>query len=132
MNKFLLLACLVVSCVGTVGAQRKGGAAGNGEIAFVKTEHDFGKVPERGKTVSVVFEFTNTGSHPLVITRMSTTCRCTSYDFSKKPVAPGAKGLITVSYNPRKQRGVFYKTIQVYTNCAREREMLAIRGEVIE
>jgi hypothetical protein len=63
---------------------------------------------------------------------MSTTCKGTRYEFSKKPVAPGQKGRITVSYNPKKQHGVFYKVIQVYTNCAQERVMLTIRGEVVQ
>ncbi len=100
------------------------------EMRFLSTEHNFGEVAESGKPVSHTFEFTNEGEHPIVITRISTTCKCTSYNFSKKPVPSGGKGKITVTFNPRKQSGVFYKVIQIFTNCEQERIMLTIRGEV--
>jgi hypothetical protein len=124
MKKLLFILCFAAAAVGVRAAEPVC------EMAFVSTEHNFGKVAERGGTVSHVFEFTNTGTHPIVITRVSTTCKCTKYDFSKRPVMPGGKGRITVSYNPKKQSGVFYKVIQVFTNCSQERVLLTIKGEI--
>ncbi len=128
MKKILLLLCFTLFAVSASAEDTITGE----EISFTATEHNFGKIPERGKAVSCIFEFTNTGKRPIVITRMATTCKCTSYDFSKRPVAPGQKGQITITYNPRKQTGVFYKVVQVFTNCAQERVMLTVRGEVVE
>lgn len=127
MKKIFLLLCFAFAAT-LVYADNKQEC----EMEFVSTEHNFGKVSEKGKSVSHVFEFTNRGSHPIIITRISTTCKCTKYDFSKRPVAPGGKGRITVTYNPKKQSGVFYKVIQVFSNCSQERIMLTIRGEITE
>lgn len=99
-------------------------------MKFAAMEHNFGRISERGKAVGHTFEFTNEGSHPLVITRMVTTCKCTSYEFPKKPVPPGEKGKVTITYDPRRQEGTFYKVVQVFTNCSEGRMMLTIRGEV--
>lgn len=131
MKKLLLLACLAAVAV-NVSAQGRNATTPDAEISFATIEHNFGTVPERGKKVSHTFEFTNTGKHPLVITRITTTCKCVEYNFSKKPLAPGEKGEITVTYNPRKQDGVFYKVIQVFTNTVEERHLLKVRGEVIK
>ncbi len=127
MKKILLLACFALIATGVWGAEKPAC-----EMVFTETECNFGRIAERGKAVSHVFEFTNEGTHPLVITRIVTTCKCTSYDFSKKPVPPGEKGRITVRYNPRKQEGMFYKVLQIYTNCEQGRMMLTIRGEVVK
>ncbi len=131
MKKILLLVCLAAIAV-NVAAQKKRAEPSKAEITFAKTEHNFGTVPEKGNKVSYMFEFTNTGAHPLVITRISTTCRCVDYKFSKKPIPPGEKGEITVTYNPKKQDGVFYKVVQVFSNTAEERHLLTVRGEVIK
>ncbi len=131
MKKLLLLVCLVVVAA-NVSAQNRRTGPSKAEITFEDTEHNFGTVPEKGKKVSHTFEFTNTGAHPLVITRISTTCRCVDYKFSKKPIPPGEKGEITVTYNPKKQTGVFYKVVQVFSNTEEERHLLTVRGEVIK
>ena len=131
MKKLLLLVCLAAIAV-NVSARKRQTEPSKAEITFAKSEHNFGTVPEKGKKVSHTFEFTNTGTQPLVITRISTTCRCVNYSFSKKPVPPGEKGEITITYNPKKQDGVFYKVVQVFTNTAEERHLITVRGEVIK
>lgn len=131
MKKLLLLVCLTAIAV-DVSAQKRQDEASKAEITFAKAEHNFGTVPEGGRKVRHTFEFTNTGTQPLVITRISTTCRCVDYSFSKKPVPPDGKGEITITYNPKKQDGVFYKVVQVFSNTAEERHLLTVRGEVIK
>ena len=131
MRKILLLFCFVLAAAG-VRADNKPDAK-KCEMSFTTTEHNFGKIPERGKAVSHTFEFRNDGEHPIVVTRVSTSCKCTTYSFSKRPVPPGGTGKITVTYNPKKQpeAGVFYKVVQVFTNCSAGRVMLTIRGEIV-
>lgn len=126
---------MILTCIAAIAmsaAAQKRSKTSESEIEFTRVEHNFGIVPEGGKKVSCTFEYTNTGDHPLVITRITTTCKCVEYNFSKKPVAPGGKGVIKITYNPKKQEGMFYKVIQVFTNTAEERHLLTVRGEVIE
>ncbi len=100
-------------------------------LTFERTSYDFGKIGEKDGVVSVEFGFVNEGTLPLVITRAETSCTCTKVSFSKKPVPPGKKGTITVTYDPKKQSGKFYKAIQIFSNGADKRLIVTIRGEVV-
>jgi hypothetical protein len=102
-------------------------------IAFEQTEYDFGEIPHKSKKVECRFEFTNDGSAPLVITRTLTSCNCVKVSYDKKPVPPGQKGTITVTYEvSKKDPGVFYKVIEVYSNSAGKRNSLIIKGNSVE
>src|SRR6185295_17700598 len=67
-------------------------------IALKETEFDFGKIPQ-GKPVTHVFFFTNTGTTPLSLQNVQASCGCTTPEWSKDAVAPGATSKITVGYN---------------------------------
>ena len=110
---------------------RNQATAGKPEITFRAFEHDFGKIKESGKKVSYDYVFTNTGDCPLVITRVVTSCRCVSISYTKRPVPPGGQGMVTVTYDPKKQNGVFYKAIQVFSNVPEEMTIVIAKGEVI-
>ena len=69
-------------------------------IKFEKTSLDFGKFRESKVQVGE-FVFTNTGNKPLVIQQAFGSCGCTVATPPKDPIAPGAKGVIKVSYNGR-------------------------------
>jgi hypothetical protein len=96
----------------------------------VKT-YDFGKINEADGKVSYTFNFTNTGKSPLVINRVQASCGCTTPDWTKAPIEPGKKGMVTAIYNPEGRPGIFTKTITVYSNATEETITLIIKGEVI-
>jgi hypothetical protein len=79
---------------------------------FVKTEHDFGKIPE-GPKVSTEFEFKNTGKEPIYVTNATAGCGCTTPEFDKAPIAPGKKGKIKVGFNSENRPGNFSKDVTV-------------------
>lgn len=130
MKKILLLFYLI-SLALPAAAQRRGSETAVTGMEFEAVEHNFGRISERRNKVSHTFRYTNTGDKPLVITRITTTCKCVGHSYSKKPVAPGATGTITISYNPKKQEGVFYKVIQIYANTPEQRHVITVRGEVV-
>ena len=47
-------------------------------ITFSKTTHDFGKINEADGRVTTIFEFTNEGMVPLVLTNVKASCGCTT------------------------------------------------------
>lgn len=101
-------------------------------FAFDKTTHDFGSIDHKLSKVECTFEFTNDGTEPLVITGARTSCSCTKVSYDKKPVPPGGRGTIKVIYEvSKKDAGVFYKTIDVYSNSADKRISLIIKGNAI-
>jgi len=100
-------------------------------IAFEKNSHDFGKINEDDGKATIVFNFTNKGNAPMVVSRVQASCGCTTPTWTKEPIEPGKKGTITVAYNPLGRPGAFTKTISVYSNAVEELVNLTIRGEVI-
>jgi len=99
-------------------------------VTFDKVDHDFGVVSESGGAVEYEFTFKNTGTTPIVITRVQPSCGCTTTDYTKEPVAPGKKGFIKASFNPRGTKNVFTKTVTVHTSGNPERVTLTIKGDV--
>jgi len=83
----------------------------NATIAFNKTDHDFGKFKEEDGKVSHEFVFTNTGSEPIIINRVTASCGCTATSWTKEPIVPGGKGYVKAEYNPRNRPGRFNKTV---------------------
>lgn len=101
-------------------------------IQFAKSTHDFGTIQEKDGDVTTKFEFTNIGDSPLLVTRATATCGCTSPEYPKKPVRPGEKGEIVVTYHAKGRPGTFDKSIYVYTNDTKnEKTLLTITGNVI-
>lgn len=77
--------------------------------------YDFGTLTE-GDTVEHTFGFTNTGEFPLIINNITVSCGCTTPEWPREPVAPGAKSSIRVRFNSRGKVGQQNKTITVFAN----------------
>lgn len=100
-------------------------------IYFKDSNHDYGVIKEDDGVAYYEFQFSNTGSTPLIIQRVETSCGCTTPDWPKEPIAPGKNGRIKVGYNPSGRPGAFSKTITVYSNAETPTVILQIKGEVI-
>ena len=86
------------------------------KLVFVdKGVYDFGQVTE-GDTVVRNFAFKNEGQFPLIINNIHTSCGCTTPEWPKKPIEPGAESAIKVKFNSAGKRGVQNKTVTVYAN----------------
>lgn len=124
MRKIISLAVAVLTGIATIQAAPA--------IAFASTTHDFGNISEDDGPVVCQFEFTNTGDEPLVIVSANSSCGCTRPVIPRKPVMPGEKGVITVSYHPEGRPGEFSKSIRVRTNAGKsKRIVLKITGVAI-
>ncbi|GAB1855690.1 DUF1573 domain-containing protein [Flavobacteriaceae bacterium MHTCC 0001] len=98
-------------------------------IEFDKKEHDFGEI-EAKTQVETVFKYKNTGSGPLVITDIKSSCGCTvPKDWSREPLAPGAEGQFTVKFNGS-GNGNVSKTITVTANTEKSTEIVKIKAFV--
>ncbi|GHU88786.1 hypothetical protein FACS1894155_04360 [Bacteroidia bacterium] len=97
---------------------------------FDKTTHDFGQVSENDGDVSCKFFLTNDGDAPLVITNVTASCGCTTPEWTKEPIAPKAKGSVTVTYGAKGRPGPISKTVSVYTNQGDAPIVLSIKGNV--
>lgn len=105
------------------------------KIEFSAKENtiDYGRVTKGSDSGIRVFEFTNIGNAPLIITNVLSTCGCTVPTKPEAPIMPGKKGKIEVKYNMA--TGPIRKTITVESNAANYeggRIALKIKGEVVE
>ncbi|REC47112.1 hypothetical protein DRF67_12470 [Chryseobacterium pennipullorum] len=84
-------------------------------IALSESNFDFGKI-KKGDKVEHVYEVTNTGKNPLVISEVKPGCGCTAPDFTKEPILPGKKGKITLHFDSTNFDGNVQKFADVYAN----------------
>ena len=127
MTKRLFIAFFAVSMV-ALAALADGKIA---EAVFDTKTHDFGTIKEANGPVSCTFEFTNMGDKPLLIIDATASCGCTRPEFPTKPIKPGKKGKIKVTYSPIGRPGAFKKTVKVKTNGKERTTTLHIEGTVI-
>ncbi|HLK10669.1 MAG TPA: DUF1573 domain-containing protein [Candidatus Binatia bacterium] len=91
------------------------GAAGVPRVAVPAGVHDFGSV-EPGALVEEAFRLENTGSAPLRIENVKSSCGCTVGLASGHEVLPGGAGAVTVRLDTARLSGRVTKTVTVYTN----------------
>ena len=100
------------------------------KIEFSKETHDYGTV-KYGADGTCTFDFTNTGSEPLIISNAKGSCGCTVPEWPKEPIAPGATGTIKVSYDT-KRPGAISKSVTITSNDAAEpTKVIRITGNVL-
>lgn len=128
MTPLLVVLTLIMAMPVVANAQEDSAA----KIVAKETEHDFGTFKESDGDVSHIFVVTNEGNAPLVITRVISSCGCTTPTFTKEPIAPGKSGEIKVVYNPTGRVYPFTKTVSVYSNGKKGPLVLTIKGEVVQ
>ena len=111
MKRIILTLTMLVALVATASAQA--------EIKFDKLIHNFGSFEESNPVQKATFTFAS--------------CGCTVPSYTKKPIAPGEKGQISVTYNGKGMfPGHFKKSITIRSNGNVEMSRLYIEGVMTE
>lgn len=105
-------------------------AANLAAIEFEETTHDFGTIQE-GEKVEHIFKFKNTGDVPLILTGVQPSCGCTASDYTKDPVAPGAEGTISLTFDSKNKPGNVNKTATVKANIQGGQTIISFKGNVV-
>ena len=100
------------------------------KIEFKTDVIDYGTI-EKGADGLRVFEFTNTGNAPLIISKVTSTCGCTVPKKPERPILPGEKGQIEVKYDTQRVNPI-RKTITVLSNADTPTVALKIKGDVVD
>lgn len=122
MKKVILIVFVGLLALG-VQAQEK-----TAKIEFKTETVDYGEIA-KGSDGIRVFEFTNTGDAPLIISKVSSSCGCTIPKKPEEPILPGKTGEIQVKYDT-KRVGPIRKAITVLSNADTPTKVLKIKGEV--
>lgn len=131
----IAFAVLAVSCGGRRATVAFGGEGTVFDISpeilstHIDTLIDVGTIGE-GEVVKYSASFRNTGSEPLVVKSVNTSCGCTSVDYEKKPIAAGEAGHFSFRFDSRGMLGLQHKLIEVYTNFSTRPYRVVVQAEV--
>lgn len=118
MKSFILVIALLFTSI-SLNAQ---------EFEFDKETIDYGEIA-KSSNGEKIFTFTNTGDKPLIIKNIQSSCGCTVPKKPEKPIMPGEKGEIKVSYDTNRIGG-FSKSITIFSNAKNPRKVIRIKGIV--
>jgi hypothetical protein len=96
-------------------------------LILKESAHNFGKIPQ-GRPATYTFEIVNTGKESLRLDNVQASCGCTTPEWSKEPIAPGATANIKVGYNAHAE-GAFAKVVTLFYN-GNQTKTLTISGDV--
>ncbi|MFH4967833.1 DUF1573 domain-containing protein [Gaetbulibacter sp. M240] len=99
------------------------------KIEFKTDVIDYGTI-EKGADGVRIFEFTNTGNAPLIISKVTSSCGCTIPKKPDQPILPGETGQIEVKYDTNRVMPI-RKTITVISNADTPTVALKIKGNVV-
>ncbi len=115
---------LLAFCAATLAQEAKP------QLTFTRMNHDFGSV-DKGKEVSVAYEFKNTGQADLEILSVKPSCGCTSAKPEKQTYTPGESGVIPVTFDSSRFSGTVTKSITVTSNDPENpRQVLKLKGNI--
>ena len=117
---------ITILCIGLISFSMNAQA----KIEFKAETIDYGTI-EKGADGVRVFEFTNTGDEPLIISSVKSSCGCTVPSKPKDPIMPGKTGEIKVKYDTNRVNPI-RKTITVMSNADTPTVDLKIKGLVID
>ena len=98
-------------------------------LALSESNFEFGKV-KKGEHVEHVYEVTNTGKNPLIISQVKPGCGCTAPDYTKDPILPGQKGQITLKFDSTNFDGLVNKQAEVYANVETAPVVISFTADV--
>jgi hypothetical protein len=123
MKKLLLIAAAFVTSFAAM-AQKA-----DDVIKLNADTYNFGKI-KQGVPVTTSFAVTNSSDKPVVLESVVASCGCTTPEWSKEPIAPGATAQIKVGYNAAAV-APFTKDITIRLAGVQEAKVIHITGEVL-
>ena len=128
MKKWLTL-LLVAGLATTTQAQTAPDTKAPAEEALTlkETNYNFGKIAQN-RPVTHVFQVTNTSKAVIRLENVQASCGCTTPEWSREPIQPGATTEIKVGYNAALE-GTFTKSVTIVYNNNQTKTLL-ISGNV--
>lgn len=103
-----------------------------GAVISIETDtFDFGTIRKDGNG-TCIFELTNSGFEPLIISKCDKSCGCTIPKCNHEPILPGETTEVEVTYDTSRV-GPFQKSVKVHSNATNTPLLvLKVKGTVAE
>lgn len=82
--------------------------------------------------ITLEVEFQNTGDQPLIVSSVRGCCGTRITDWTREPIKPGEKGVITAQFRPAPRVHNISRTITAMSNDPAGQKIFRIRGKVEE
>jgi hypothetical protein len=125
MKGFLFITLILFFAAGALHAQTP-----SANIRFEERVYNFGTIKEKNGRVSHSFVFENKGKTPVIIDDIHSACGCIGKVVSNDPVKPGAKGKVTITFDPGYKSGFFSKEIVVLSNNLQQFNRIWVEGVI--
>lgn len=99
-------------------------------LLFENYEWDFGNIEEVNGIVTHTFRFANVSHQPVQLDIISTSCGCTTAEYSTEPIPAGDYGEITVHFSPARTEGKVFREVEVFTKGRKSVDRLTIMADV--
>lgn len=83
-----------------------------------------------GEVVKYDARIRNTGTEPLVIKSIDTSCGCTSVEYDKQPIMPGGEGSFSFRFDSSGMWGSQSKLVEIETSAGSRRYQIMVQAEV--
>ncbi len=93
------------------------------------TKYIFGAM-KAGDKVRHTWKVKNTGTEPLMIANVQTSCGCTAPFYPKEPILPGKEGEITLEFNSAGKEGHVQKNALIIANAPNSPFSIGFEAEV--
>ena len=101
------------------------------QIKFADTKQSFGFV-KKGEQVKLLYNFTNTGNQPLIISDVKTECSCTKVNFPKEPIQDGKTGTIEVLFDTSPTYDRQDRIVEILSNDKKSPTKIRFKGVVLK
>ncbi len=129
----VMFALLAVACGGRQAVKTAGGAVFEISPEVLATRADttvnIGTMTA-GEVVKYNARIRNTGTEPLVIKRIDTSCGCTQVEYDKEPIMPGAEAAFSFRFDSSGMWGPQSKLVEIETSASSSRYHIMIHAEV--
>lgn len=134
-NQSLLAACVtLLGSFSLVSCQQKPIIQASPCISYDRTKIDLGEIRKDTIDHKYEFKYSNVGGGILKMENVSTSCFCTTAEFSEEELKLGEEGILTVTLNLKEvstQMGML-REIYVKTNASDVPDTLALIGNVVK
>lgn len=97
-------------------------------VSADRTVYDFGDVVLNSGPVSHTFTLRNDSAKPVLIDRVTTSCGCTTAQWTSGAIQPGQTGSVTITYKNDEGAFPFDKSASVFLSCSERSCVLRVRG----
>ncbi len=127
LKRIIVLLLITSACYSTKAQTVAENRTVTEAVVLKEKSFDFGKIPQ-GRPVTHVFELVNKSAAPIMLENVMASCGCTTPEWSRDPIQPGATSTIKVGYNSAAE-GPFNKSITIQV-AGGQVQTLVITGNV--